>query len=313
MDVFKYREADKFSTAVPEQEAFLQTVKAEKFIQVLDEAKTLEGGCFDNKGEYMYFTTTIGHGIFKLNMKTKRFKKIWSDTGIRPAAVKIDNKGVLYACCLSTEAMGGIFTLTTEGKFIEWIVKGFSVDDLSFDENGGIYFTNFIGDRRNPEGGVYYINPERTKVSLWCGGLCQPNGIAFSSDYSVLWVTEFQNQTLHRFDVKENRGAVPYRFMGMSGPDSCEIDADDNLYVALPQQGRVMVFNKFGAPIGQIVMPGREQGCNTFTTHPILDPNSKTCYTVSKDTVGKDGASIFVSSAYACGNKKGYQFKKIKK
>jgi lactonase len=33
-------------------------------------------------------------------------------------------------------------------------------------------------------------------------------------------------------------------------------DADGNLYVAIYGQGRVLVFNKNGLPIGQILLPG---------------------------------------------------------
>lgn len=308
MEALSYRPSDKFSTAVPAQEAYLQSITAEKFLQAEEKALTLEGNCFDRTGKYMYFTSTIGHAIYKVDMETKECKKIWTDIGIRPAAIKIHKDGTLYVACLSTEAMGGVFRMDGDGNFIDWLIRGFSVDDLAFDEKGGFYFTDFIGDFRNPIGGVYYVNPEQTKVTLWCGGMCQPNGIAFSKDYSILWVTEFQGQKLHRFDVKENRAGIPYTFQGMSGPDSCEIDDDDNLYVALPQQGRVMVFNKFGAPIGQILMPGREEGKNSFTTHPMIDPNSRKCYITCKDTVGNDGSSIFVAEAYAKGNSKMYQY-----
>ena len=53
---------------------------------------------------------------------------------------------------------------------------------------------------------------------------------------------------------------IPYYFTGHEGPDSVCIDSDDNLYVAMYGQGRVLVFNKRGYPIGQILMPGRDEG-----------------------------------------------------
>ena len=62
---------------------------------------------------------------------------------------------------------------------------------------------------------------------------------------------------------------ILYYFTGHEGPDSCCIDSDDNLYVAMYGQGRVLVFNKRGYPIGQILMPGRDDGKMLRTTHLI--------------------------------------------
>lgn len=39
-------------------------------------------------------------------------------------------------------------------------------------------------------------------------------------------------------------------------------DSDGNLYVAMYGQGRVLVFNKNGIPIGQILLLGRDEGHN---------------------------------------------------
>ena len=69
MDYLTYRPGDRFSTiACPEPN--LQTVEAEKFIKAYDEAYTLEGVNFDRNGD-MYFTSTQGYAIWKVDMKTK--------------------------------------------------------------------------------------------------------------------------------------------------------------------------------------------------------------------------------------------------
>jgi lactonase len=38
-------------------------------------------------------------------------------------------------------------------------------------------------------------------------------------------------------------------------------DSDGNLYVAMYGQGRVLVFNKNGIPMGQVLLPGRDENC----------------------------------------------------
>jgi len=307
MEKLQYMPGDRFC-AIPTLEPGLQTVVAEKFLKVYDEALTLEGVCFDRQGN-MYFTSTVGNSIFKVDMKTKEMTTVFHEKNVRPAAVKIHKDGRLFACCLTNEAIGGVIAMGPDGSNPEYILKGYSVDDLVFDAEGGFYFTDFIGDFRTPIGGVYYVTPDFQKVTLFCGNMCQPNGVALSKDGSIMWVTEFQAQRLHRFDLKHNRAGIPYRFTGMAGPDSCSIDNDDNLYVALPDQGRIMVFNHSGSPIGQILTPGRAEGHHLFTTHPMVRPNTCELYITCKDTASDgEGSWIFVAGSFAPGNEQAYQF-----
>lgn len=307
MEELKYRPGDAFN-AGPSMEMPVSTAHAEKWLQVYETSTTLEGAIFDREGN-LYFTSTAGYAIHKVDMKTKEHRIIFHEEGIRPAAVKIHKDGRLFACCLMNETIGGILAMDPDGSHQEWIVKGYSVDDLAFDAEGGIYFTDFRGDFRNRIGGVYYITPDFKHIEPFCLDMCQPNGIAFSTDYSVLWVTEFQAQRLHRFDLKQNRAGIPFYFTGMAGPDSCCVDADDNLYVAMPGQGRILIFNYFGSPIGQVLVPGREEGHNLHTTHPMVRPDAKELYIVAQDKAEPtEGSWVFKGPSYAPGNKNMFQF-----
>lgn len=307
MEQLIYQPGDHHST-IPTFEPGLQTVVAEKFLKVYDESYTLEGLCFDREGN-MYFTSTMGFSIFKVNVKTKAVSVIFHKEGVRPAAVKFHKDGRLFACCVTNETLGGVIVMNPDGSDAEYLIKGYSVDDMVFDADGGFYFTDFIGNFRNPIGGVYYVSPDFRQITPFCLNMCQPNGIALSRDGSILWVTEFQAQRLHRFNLKTDRATIPYRFIGFAGPDSCSIDEDDNLYVAMPDQGRIMVFNHYGSPIGQVVTPGREDGHNLFTTHPMVRPGTKELYITCKDTAADcEGSWIFRAGAFAEGNAQAYQF-----
>lgn len=309
MEQLEYRVGDKFST-IPSPEYNLQTIVAEKFLKVYDDAKTLEGACFNRDGD-LFFTSTQGFSIFRVNMKTKELTTVFREEGVRPGAVKFHKDGRIFAACLTNETMGGVLTMNPDGSDPKWIVRGYSVDDLVFDKDGGFYFTDFVGNFRNPLGGVYYVTPDYKKVIPFCQHMCQPNGIALSTDGKILWVTEYQAQRLHRFNLETDRACIPYRFTGFAGPDSCSIDEDDNLYVAMPEQGRIMVFNYYGSPIGQIVTPGREYGRHTFTTHPMVRPDSRELYITCKDaSEDTEGSWIFRAGAFAKGNPNAYQFQK---
>ena len=312
MEKLEYRPGDKFST-IATVEPNLQTVHAEKFVQISENNIVLEGIIFDRDG-MMYCTSTSGHGIFKINPDTKEVTKIVDCPGVRPAALKIHKNGKLYAACVSNETMGGVFTVDPDGSNLEWIIRGYSVDDICFDDKGGFYFTHFVGSYRDqqPYGGVYYVNPEHTKLTPFATNMCQPNGVALSTDGSIMWITEFQAQKLHRFVLETNRACVPYTFTGWQGPDSCEIDGDDNLYVACAWQGRFMVFNFYGSPIGQILIPGRENGHNLLTTHSMIRPGTQDVYMTVMDSAKEDneGSWIYRAGAFAGYNENQYQFRK---
>ena len=93
--------------------------------------------------------------------------------------------------------------------------------------------------------------------------------------------------------------SIVYHTTGFHGPDSCEVDADGNLYIALTFQGRILILNKDGFPIGQILTPGREQGKNLISTHATVRPGTNEVYiTCSDDTTGS-GSWIFVAEGFA--------------
>jgi len=70
-------------------------------------------------------------------------------------------------------------------------------------------------------------------------------------------------------------------------------DADGNIYVAIYGQGRVLAFNRNGIPIGQVLLPGREQGHNLQSTSMAIRPGTNDLFAVTSDGNGGQGATIF--------------------
>ena len=93
---------------------------------------------------------------------------------------------------------------------------------------------------------------------------------------------------------------VPYNFVGHA-PDSMRTDADGNVYVAMYQQGRVMVFNDNGIPIGQILLPGRDSGHNLRSTSLAFVPGTNEVLIVTNDATGGEGSWIFRAKGFAKG------------
>ena len=76
-------------------------------------------------------------------------------------------------------------------------------------------------------------------------------------------------------------------------------DSDGNVYVAMYGQGRVLVFNKNGIPIGQVLLPGRDEGHNLESTSLAIKPNINDLYIVTNDGNGGRGATIFHAKVFA--------------
>jgi lactonase len=135
--------------------------------------------------------------------------------------------------------------------------------------------------------------------------MCAANGVALSPDGKVLWATEYCLNRLHRVDltapgVVGRHGGVPYHFIGRA-PDSMRTDSAGNVYVAMNWQGRVLVFSPFGMPIGQILLPGREDGLWLKSTSLALKPDSRDLLIVARDALGNNGAMIFSARGPAAG------------
>lgn len=179
-------------------------------------------------------------------------------------------------------------------------------NDLVFDAEGGFYFTDFKGTATEPTGGVHYTSPDFSTVTPVLPNLAMANGIALSPDGKSLWATEFGRNLLHRIHLADANtiapigSAIAYRFVGPA-PDSMRVDADGNVYVAIYGQGRVLAFNRNGIPIGQVLLPGRDDGHNLASTSLAIDPGRNDLYTVSNDGDSGQGATVFHAKVFSKG------------
>jgi lactonase len=179
-------------------------------------------------------------------------------------------------------------------------------DDLTFDSVGGIYFTDFRGTSTQPDGGVYYVSPDFKSVSPVIPKMGAANGVAVSPDGKVLWASEFATGRIHRADLASPGvvgrwgTSIPYRFVGRA-PDSMRTDSDGNLYVAAYHQGRVLVLSPAGIPIGQILLPGREDDKFLKVTSMAFLPGSDEMVILARDEIKKTGAMIFKARGFAKG------------
>jgi gluconolactonase len=187
-----------------------------------------------------------------------------------------------------------------------------SPNDLAIDEKGRIYFTDprYSGHEpiEQPIQGVYRIDPDGT-VSLIITDVGKPNGILVSPDQKTLYVAALDTgstgtlpkgmhahlgrMALLAYDLSDE-GKVKFRktlvdFSGTAGPDGMAIDAEGNIYAAIPFPKGIYIYSPEGKYLAHIATP--EQPANvTFgrgeTSRTLYITASKSLY---KITVKKDG------------------------
>lgn len=151
---------------------------------------------------------------------------------------------------------------------------------------------------------MYCVSPDLGTITPVLPRPAMANGVVLSPDGKALWATEFSRNFLHRVELADATTpapfgtAVAYHFTGPA-PDSMRVDSDGNLYVAVYGQGRVLVFNRNGIPIGRVLLPGREGGHNLRSTSLAIRPGTDDLSIVTSDGNGGQGATIFHAEAFA--------------
>ncbi len=116
---------------------------------------------------------------------------------------------------------------------------------------------------------VYRYDPQTGQLSVVADSFVKPNGLVFSPDESVLYVTDsganqeadsYYINKLHHiiaFDMLEGRHLINQRLFAVitpGFPDGLKVDSRGNVYAS--SFSGVQVFNPLGDLIGEINLPG---------------------------------------------------------
>jgi gluconolactonase len=195
----------------------------------------------------------------------------------------LDREGKLVICEQGTRIEHArISRMDPKTGAIETVVDSWrelrfnSPNDVVVKSDGTIWFTDpsygFLqGFRPKPVVGdyVYRYDPQTGQLSVGADSFVKPNGLAFSPDESVLYITDsganqeadsyYINKPHHiiAFDVLEGRHLINQRLFAVitpGFPDGIKVDARGNVYAS--SFSGVQVFNPLGDLIGEINLPG---------------------------------------------------------
>ncbi|KAG4416417.1 hypothetical protein IFR04_010463 [Cadophora malorum] len=205
-----------------------------------------------------------------------------------PPGIDMPNGGVNYKdgilfCAQGTAQVGtgGLYYMP-RGKPPQALVKNFhgrdfnSVNDVVVAKDGSIWFTDpcygFEQDfRQKPRlpCHVYRFDPDTGDLRVVADGLGRPNGIAFSPDEKIVYITDTDHihgdgskdplraSTIYAFDVIPGSFLANKRvfaFAAVGFPDGIKCDVYGNVYSGCGDG--VEVWNTAGSLIGRILVPG---------------------------------------------------------
>lgn len=230
----------------------------------------IEGINFDSKGNIWLVSPMTGEVLTVKNRKAVAV--LANKDTLMPIGAKFHKDGRLFI----TDGKGKLYAYNTITEKLDTVVQSFQgkplngLNDLVFDNNGGLYFTEPMGSSAtHPKGRVFYLPPGKSEPVLFSENIAYPNGIAISADGQRVYISEFdKNQVLSVPSLSAaNSPETPFvfaRFEGGIGPDGMTVDTEGNLYVAHFQAGQVAVTDASGFKYGTIRLP---KDAGTFVTN----------------------------------------------
>lgn len=180
-----------------------------------------------------------------------------------PAALAFGPDGCLY---ITDEGHRAILRATDQGALSVHVRSPNGPNDLSFDREGNLWFTDPWGsDLDNAIGGVYVLYAGTAIPEQVASGLAFPNGIVATPEELVYAETRTSRLWRHRRFAEGQLGGAelfaelpPQTGVEVQGPDGIARDGRGNLYVAHYGSGCVRVFAPDGTQLDPIAVPGRD-------------------------------------------------------
>lgn len=271
--------------------------ESKSFELILDKMNFPEGPAFDGV-KTLYVSSCYGGFIKKIEgNKSDFFVKADSDGINQTNGLVFSKDGYLYACDFG---LGAIIKISKKKK-VMIVASGYEgvkfnrPNDLAFDKNGNLYFSDpKTIDTLNPDGRLFMVNLKTGVVKLLLDKIAYPNGLAFSEDGKILYLSESARSRVLKYDVNKNGELTNERVFidfKSGSPDGLALDVKDNLYVALFGGGVLYVVSPEGKILEEYPTPGKkpsniEFGGSDFKTLYLTEDETNSVYKIKTKVKG---------------------------
>ncbi len=215
-----------------------------------------EGPAVDPDGN-VFFTDQPNDQIMRWSPDGKL--SVYMSGAGRSNGLYFDNEGNLLSCAdLNNELW-----MIDKNKKVTVLVRDFEgkklngPNDLWVDPKGGVYFTDPYYKRNYwtrtekeiEQENVYYLSPDKSKLTLAAADFVRPNGIVGTSDGKKLYVADINAGKTYSFRINSDGSLADRKIFAEKGSDGMTIDNKGNVYIT----GKgVTVFNSSGKQIEHI-------------------------------------------------------------
>jgi sugar lactone lactonase YvrE len=183
-----------------------------KLVRLTGKFRFTEGPAADAKGD-VFFTDIPNSRIHKWSVADEKMS-VWREDSGGSNGLYFDRNGNLLAC---EGNRGRLVSITPKGKVTvladKFNGKRFNKpNDLWIDPSGGVYFTDPVyGRYKVVQGGehVYYLSPDRKKVTRVINDLTRPNGIIGTPDGKILYVADHGAGKVYRYEINKASVRLP--------------------------------------------------------------------------------------------------------
>jgi sugar lactone lactonase YvrE len=224
--------------------------------EISSEFRFTEGPAVDANGS-VFFSDVQASKTYRMSPEGK-ISVFCEDSG-GANGLAFDRDGNLIAC---EGGNGRIVSISLDGRVSvladKYDGKRFNQpNDLWLDPKGGIYFSDpvYSGGERIQDGEhVYYISPDRKKVTRVISDMVRPNGLVGTPDGKTLYVADHGAGKTYRYAVAEDGSLRDKTLFVSKGSDGMTMDSSGNVYIT---GDAILIYNPAGEEVGKIEVPNK--------------------------------------------------------
>jgi gluconolactonase len=237
-----------------------------------------EGPAADSNGR-VYFSDIDAGRIYRWSPEDG--VAVFLDGLSFPNGLAFDGNGDLVACeggqgrLIATDPDGRRAVLADSYQGVRFNEP----NDLWIDPRGGIYFTDPAFRSLVVQDGedVYYLSPDRERITRVIGDMVKPNGLVGTPDGKTLYVADYGAGRTYSFEINPDGSLSGKRLFVSRGSDGMTMDAMGDLYLTVPN--RVEIYRPDGTQLAAIPLP------QTPTNVEFTGPDDRTLFITAQSAV----------------------------